>query len=647
MLAGLIPQILGPILVCWHCVLAVCHSASVRCRQSFVPRFVLMLLMCRLGEALNPGPDNFVLGTFNPSGLKGKAPYVVSQLAHGDIWAVTETHLSDQSMNAFRASMQFARSAHRYCVPGFPVPAQSNRVFHSAWRGVAVLSKHPTRAVNTCWPEGIYESSRAMISTTLVGAVWVTGATVYGEPESGSYPQQKANNEALLHAAASQVCFLHKGPRFVAGDWNVAYGTLHAFDMLENAGFVDLQDLALQRWGMPVSPTCKEKTRKDFCFVPRELQSLLISVQVLPDIFPDHAVLQGTFHSLGHVPPRSIWSSAKPFPWPVDWQVEPDAYDKCPGDCDAKYVSLWKHIEDSAAKALPFSVPAAARGRAATQQTRNVVDGTFPPPKRSRAGDIQPHYVAASFRHAQWLRQVQRLQSYVRYVKVHGAASEHAFRVWGAIVRAKGFTPDFVTWWTECGFHTHGAPTAVPYNAPEWTIAECIFDTVTLAFRSFESELHKASRLYSRHRREQNPNMIFQDVRPYVHKGVDVLIRHKVATIQEVRMEDMSIVLDAPVNFAADKPLLCHGQELHVIHHEADCLWVQDVRGALLWGLRSRSLMLWVRMTNCLMRSLLHGVTCGGATETSPMIGGRLFSTLPANTLFLSSLLGLPWMIPP
>ena len=33
-------------------------------------------MCCRIGEAANPGPtqSNFVLGVFNPSGLKGKAP---------------------------------------------------------------------------------------------------------------------------------------------------------------------------------------------------------------------------------------------------------------------------------------------------------------------------------------------------------------------------------------------------------------------------------------------------------------------------------------------------------------------------------------------------------------------------------------------
>ena len=59
-------------------VVAVCHQRSSR----FCPRLawcILVLLFdCRVGEASNPGPpleDNFVMGAFNPSGLRGKAPF--------------------------------------------------------------------------------------------------------------------------------------------------------------------------------------------------------------------------------------------------------------------------------------------------------------------------------------------------------------------------------------------------------------------------------------------------------------------------------------------------------------------------------------------------------------------------------------------
>ena len=269
-----------------------------------------LLHLCRIGEATNPGPkadpSNFVLGAFNPSGLNGKAPFIVSQLAHGDLWAVSETHLCHQTLQKFRSSMHFAEGPYRYCVGGHPVPSSSNRMFHNAWRGVAVLSKHPTRPLPNAWPTGIFESSRALVTATLVQDLWITGATVYGEPESACYPNCKANNEVLLRHAVEQVCHLSLGPRFVAGDWNVSPNTLPIFETLEAAGFRDLQDIAESLWGQPIAPTCKAVTRKDYCFVSRELQHLLMEVHVDDDVFPDHAVLWGRFRSLSNVLPRQV-----------------------------------------------------------------------------------------------------------------------------------------------------------------------------------------------------------------------------------------------------------------------------------------------------------------------------------------------------
>ena len=55
-------------------VMVFCHSVMHRSQQ-FWPRLIFFTVLCRIGEAANPGPDqNFVLGAFNPSGLKGKAP---------------------------------------------------------------------------------------------------------------------------------------------------------------------------------------------------------------------------------------------------------------------------------------------------------------------------------------------------------------------------------------------------------------------------------------------------------------------------------------------------------------------------------------------------------------------------------------------
>ena len=556
-----------------------CQFASARCLGSRWPYVAVLASLCRIGEACNPGPDSdFVLGTFNPSGLRGKAPYVVSHLAFGDIWAITETHLCSNDVHAFRAGLHFASSPFPYCIGGHPVPAQSNRKFHNAWRGVATLSKHLTRAVPTAWPCSIHTSARIMCTATLMQDVWITGATVYGEPEGPLYPNHKTHNEQLLQHAISQICYLTKGPRYVAGDWNVASHSIPAFAELEQAGFCDLQDIAAQRWGLPVRNTCKAATRKDYCYISRELQALLKEVHIEDDVFPNHAVLWGRFHQLGSMVPRQHWFTPQEFPWPKYWDVDPSFWSKQFGSCDQKYQALWEHIETNAVAALPFSVSTKARGRARTHQTSPVTEGRVSPLKKARTGDIHPQYVTATFRHSQWLRQTRRLQTYMRYVKTHGPYTEHARGVWGSILRATGFQPSFSEWWVTCQQRTHGAPVSIPFVPPDLPLTIHIHDTMVLAFREMECELHKASRQYAKLRREQNPNMIFRDLKNGGLQGVDILTRSTMAEVEEVRPLEQAVVLTAPTDFEAGRPIMCNGHELQVLHHDTDCLWVSDVR---------------------------------------------------------------------
>lgn len=540
-----------------------------------------LLQLCRIGEATNPGPrpepSDFVLGAFNPSGLNGKAPFIVSQLNHGDVWAVSETHLCSQSMQKFRSSMHFAEGQYRYCVGGHPVPSQTNRMFHTAWRGVAVLSKHPTRPLPHQWPHGVYESSRSVVTATLLQDVWLTGATVYGEPESAFYPNCKANTETLLRHAVDQVCHLSLGPRFVAGDWNVSPGTLPVFEALEAAGFRDMQDIAAGLWGQKIVPTCKAVTRKDYCFISRELQHLLKEVHVANDFFPDHAVMWGVFRSLSQVLPRHVWFTPKPFPWPNDWNVDPGLWENMQTGCDEKYQALWSHIETAAAHSLPFALPKQVFGRATTTSTVAVRDGKLAPLKRARHGDIQPQFLAASHRHAQWLRQARRLQAYTKYVERNDPSSAHARAVWGAIIRSTGFSPSFCDWWTACSTKTVGAPVNIPLVAPPLSVAMHVFDTVMLAFRNFEQELQKSSRQYARQRRAQNPNIIFQDIRSHMSKGVEVLVRAETACIQEVRHDETALALDRPIVLDPQKPVICQGKPLDILHHDTDCLWVENI----------------------------------------------------------------------
>ena len=168
----------------------------------------------RIGEAMNPGPefdvdlkDRLVLGCFNPSGLGNKAPQIKHDLEYGDIWSVSETHLSSRALFAFRSSLRFERSAHQ-CIAGHPVPARAHSASAGSWKGVATLARHPTRRVVCHWPDEIERSSRAVVTVTHIRESWVTVGTMYGEPEGKAHPNHFAHNNALLAAVASQVCFL-------------------------------------------------------------------------------------------------------------------------------------------------------------------------------------------------------------------------------------------------------------------------------------------------------------------------------------------------------------------------------------------------------------------------------------------------------
>ena len=107
-----------------------------------------LILVLRIGETSHPGPSagQFCLGSFNPSGLVGKANIVTHEMGYGDVWLVSETHLNHRAMNAFRSGLHSSRSPFKYCVGGHPVPSCADSMFSGTWKGVACLSKHPTRA---------------------------------------------------------------------------------------------------------------------------------------------------------------------------------------------------------------------------------------------------------------------------------------------------------------------------------------------------------------------------------------------------------------------------------------------------------------------------------------------------------------------
>ena len=113
---------------------------------------------------------------------------------------------------------------------------------------------------------------------------------------------------------------------------------------------------------------------------------------------------------------------------------------------------------------------------------------------------------------------------------------------WGSGLGAKGFEPDFSTWWRSCAFKTRAAPVCCPTCPPGHKISGAIFDS----------------------------NLVFSDIRPPVLPGVDVLLQPIQATVVSVVPDEGQIILDEPCEFQPDRVISCDGTALQVIHHEAD-----------------------------------------------------------------------------
>eukprot|EP00435_Cladocopium_sp_Y103_P063425 s39_g25.t1 len=427
------------------------------------------------------------------------------------------------------------------------------------------------------WPSDVAFSSRALLSATLIHDSWIQGGTMYGEPDGHLHPDHRIHNEALLQHVAGHICHLSKGYRFVAGDFNETLDSLPAFSILHNAGFRDLQTLALERFGRPIQMTCKQRTRKDFCFISPELQDLLLEVMVHTDIWPDHVVLQGRFASPRSSIPRMQWFQPSDFPWPSQFSVDPEFWQTADGDATARYAALWRHFESQATPQVPFAVPKRAYGRGQTLCPKATQISKQAPVRAPRKGEFAPHFHGASRKHVLWVRQVRRLQAFVGFRKSQSTrVPEQAAQMWNAIRFAKGFLPSFPVWWETCECQVSGAPRVCPDHPPDFATAIAISESMVMAARQLETQLIKESRQYARLRREQHPHAIFRDIRAPTRSGLDILTRSATARIASVDSTECCLHLDHAQDWS-DQPILCNGNLLPVIHADADCIWVEDV----------------------------------------------------------------------
>ena len=351
---------------------------------------------------------------------------------------------------------------------------------------------------------------------------------------------------------------------------------------LANQGWVNAQQWAQQVLGKPIQPTCKETTIKDHIYLSPELACYLVDVQVQQQWFPDHAVVFAKISNLGKPPCLPLWRQPRAIDWnqvKLPLQAETPAFER--SDTTEWYRQIACELENRVDKNLRSQghnpLPENAKGRAATMEVHWVTEYDYPP-KHGRSCDVQPTFHGCDQQHSRWLKQTRRLQGYHRLVStpfVLGSAKDHhRDNLWKSICSAQGFGKSFSRWWVDQKVENC---LSFPLQPPEKHTAEILVQTMEENLRSLESSLIKHRVAKAKQRRQDDPNLIFRDLKADGPMPVQALVDHRTATIDHIDPSDQSFEVDKAQSWDPKLPLVVGTRRIDVIHAEPDKIWAEDI----------------------------------------------------------------------
>ena len=232
------------------------------------------------------------------------------------IWGVSETHLTQQGVQKFRAEMRFNKSEFSF-YPGTPAPYRSSApdALGGKQVGTGFLTSLPTRPIANAWPAEVTKTARLMTHTFRCYDQWLHGAVFYGPAKGAETAVVRAEADELLSNITQLIVFGLKGKRFIMGDFNQLDGLLTQTKVWSDLGWKEIQDMEHEATGKKPVPTCKNCSRKDFVWISPELQPFWQSTAVDTLAFKDHAVLSAQFKPLGKPCKIPLWRQPKPIPW--------------------------------------------------------------------------------------------------------------------------------------------------------------------------------------------------------------------------------------------------------------------------------------------------------------------------------------------
>ena len=370
-------------------------------------------ILFRQGEATNPGPcedkPGLVIGSINPTGLMHKSAFF-SELPASEhaIWGASETHLTQQGVNKFKAELKFNKSEFNY--PGAPVPHLSSAPSSLGGKqtGVGFFATMPTKPIANSWPKEIQTSCRLLSHTFRYCDQWIHGSVFYGPAKGAETAAVRAEADNMLSHVTQQLVFGLQGKRFILGDFNQLHGQLPQTEIWTKQGWREIQDLEMCRTGKQPQNTCKNSTRKDFVWISPELQAFWESTGVENLAFKDHAALYARFKPFGKPEKVPLWRKPKPIPWnKLKGDMPVGTFVFRPENADTFCLDLAHEFEQRAhamsLRSTGQPLHACQRGRSATSSTVLVPESQSLL-KPGRQGDLQPQFHGIHGTHATYKR---------------------------------------------------------------------------------------------------------------------------------------------------------------------------------------------------------------------------------------------------
>ena len=456
-------------------------------------------LQC-IGEASNPGPnyelpdaihipDNaFQFGIINPTGLHQKADCVAS-LGRG-VWSIAESRVTHKSRSLLRKQFKSLQFHTDFSDPVPPCSKTRSDVYRGIAAGVACISSFPIRSVNQDIPQHIQDSFRLIATHVSLGPhTTLLVITVYAPPPNNQTIEDPSALTADLISTACDLIRDWRGPAILAGDFNQEIKDFEQIQHLLTIGWVDAQDLSVQKFCHNKKPTCitaqgQSCHSKIWCS-PSVAASLLYCNAIDDHLFANHPTLVLFCDFKCFTSPKLQWHLPKPFQCAKFDGRTLDDFQPCTSDtvgtAFADFISqgdvegaakVWvdhteKMLSGSARDEndLPIVFSSNHFGRAKGPKIKHH-SNCVPVLRCARPGEMNSINTQAPTWFRQHLRQSRRLNTMVCLLRARDrnptTDNIHSCdELWHAIGCAEGFRGKFPKWCVlnlGCPFH-HMTPT--------------------------------------------------------------------------------------------------------------------------------------------------------------------------------------------